>query len=170
MQILCNGDANGELVAHARGGVLSAGQTYTYQWYKKNVTTYQAIPSYTDSVAPNLGKDDYKVEVKDRSRIVNIAGKEFSLDHPSALAPTLTRQDMTCFGGNNGSIRTDVSGGVGGYKLYYKLKDDAVYGQPLSPQGSVFTLSPGRRKRRCADHHQPTLAGSGDKQYCCKAG
>lgn len=139
-QILCNGDANGVLVAHARGGVLSAGQTYTYQWYKKNSTTYQPIP-VTDSIATNLGTGDYKVEIKDKGRTVNIAEKEFSLSHPPVLATTLTKQDVTCFSGNNGSIRIVVSGGVGDYKLYYKKKDDAAYGQPLNPQGSVFTLN-----------------------------
>lgn len=138
--VLCNGDTNGELVAHARGGILEPGQVYTYQWYKKNGTAYQTIP-ITDSIAPNLGKGDYKVEIKDRSRIVNIAGKEFILNEPAVLASSLSKQDVTCFGGNNGSIRIEVSGGVGGYKLYYKLKDDAAYGQPLNPQGSVFTLN-----------------------------
>lgn len=139
-QILCNGNTNGELVAHAHGGVLESGQVYTYQWYKKNGAAYQTI-AVTDSIAPNLGLGDYKVEVKDRSRIVNIAGKEFSLNQPAVLATTLTKQDVTCFAGNNGSIRIEVSGGAGGYKLYYKLKDDAAYGQPLNPQGSVFTLN-----------------------------
>lgn len=139
-QILCNGNTNGELVAHARGGVLEPGQVYTYQWYKKTGTAYQTIP-VTDSIAPNLGTGDYKVEVKDRSRIVNIAGKEFILNEPAVLTTTLAKQDVTCFGDNNGSIRIEVSGGAGGYKLYYKLKNDAAYGQPLNPQGSVFTLN-----------------------------
>lgn len=139
-QVLCNGDTNAELVAHAHGGVLEPGQVYTYQWYKKNGTAYQTIP-VTDSIAANLGKGDYKVEVKDKSRTVNIAEKEFSLDHPAALATGLTKEDVTCFGGNNGSIRIEVSGGVGGYKLFYKKKDDVAYDQPIDPQGNVFTLS-----------------------------
>lgn len=139
-QILCNGNTNGKLVAHARGGVLSAGQVYIYQWYKKNGNTYQTIP-ITDSIAANLGKGDYKIEIKDKSRTVNIAEKEFSLDDPQVLSTSLTKEDVTCFGGTNGFIRIEVFGGVGGYKLYYKKKDDATYGQPLNPQGSIFTLN-----------------------------
>ncbi|GHV38827.1 hypothetical protein FACS1894179_02810 [Bacteroidia bacterium] len=139
--ILCNGDTNGELAAHARGGVLETGEQYIYRWYKKNGASYQPVPSYTDSIAPNLGTGDYKVEVKDRSRIVNIAGKEFILNEPAMLATTLTKQDVTCYGGNNGSIRIEVSGGVGDYKLYYKTVADPDYNAPLSPQGNTFTLS-----------------------------
>ncbi|MFV0329873.1 MAG: SprB repeat-containing protein, partial [Dysgonomonas sp.] len=140
-QILCNGDANGVLVAHARGGVLSSGQVYNYRWFKKIGNNYELLTSYTDSIAPNLGKGDYKVEVSDRSSIVNTTPKEFTLNEPSILSTTLTKQDVTCFSGNNGSIRIVVSGGVGGYKLYYKKKDDVAYSQPLNPQGNIFTLN-----------------------------
>lgn len=139
-QILCNSDTNGKLVAHAKGGVLGAGQVYIYQWYKKNGATYQTIP-VTDSIASNLGQGNYKVEVKDKSRIVNITTKEFSLTQPSILSTTLTKQNVTCFGGNNGSIQIDVSGGVGDYKLYHKKKNDAAYSQPIAPQDNTFTLS-----------------------------
>ncbi|MFT4072525.1 MAG: T9SS type A sorting domain-containing protein [Dysgonamonadaceae bacterium] len=137
--ILCYGDTNGELVAHAEGGVTDVGQGYTYQWYKKNGGTYQAI-AVTDSVASNLGQGDYKIEVKDKSRIANVVEKEFSLTQPSILSTSVTKQYVTCFGGNNGLIRIEVFGGAGGYKLHYKLKDDAAYAQPLDPQGNVFTL------------------------------
>lgn len=139
-QVLCNADTNGELVAHAHGGVLDAGQVYTYEWSKKNGSNYQLLDSYTDSIASNLPQGDYKVEVKDKSRTVNIAQKEFSLSHPPVLATTLTKQDVTCFGGNNGSVRIEVSGGVGGYKLYCKQKDDVDYGDPLNPQSNAFRL------------------------------
>jgi hypothetical protein len=140
-QILCNGDINGELTAHVNGGVLDPGQEYTCQWYKKNGSTYQSLDSYTDRIAANLGKGDYKVEVKDKSRIVNTQKKEFSLDEPPVLTATLVKQDVTCFGGNNGDIRIEVSGGAGDYKLYYKLKDDTDYNAPLSPQGNTFILN-----------------------------
>jgi hypothetical protein len=139
--VLCNGDTNGELVAHAHGGVLENGQIYSYQWYEKNGATFQPIPSCTDSIAPNLRKGNYKIEVKDRSRTLNIAEKEFELNQPPVLATSLTKQDVTCFGGANGSIQIEVSGGVGGYKLYYRQRDDAGYSQPIHPQGSVFTLN-----------------------------
>jgi hypothetical protein len=141
LQVLCEGDANGELVARARGGVLENGQAYSYQWYKKNGAGYQPLSSHTDSIAPNLGKGDYRVEVRDRSRIINTVEKEFTLNEPTALTASLVKQDVTCFGGNNGYIRIEVSGGAGAYKLYCKSKDDADYGQPLSPQGNIFALN-----------------------------
>ncbi|MCL1943218.1 MAG: T9SS type A sorting domain-containing protein [Candidatus Azobacteroides sp.] len=140
LPVLCNGDTNGELVAHAQGGVLDPGQVYDYRWYKKNGADYQAIPLYTDSIASGLGKGDYKVEVKDRSRVVNITEKEFSLSEPEALTATLSKQDVTCYGGDNGSIRVDVSGGAGNYSLYYKSRDDDDYSDPVSIPGNTFTV------------------------------
>ena len=127
LRVLCNGDKNAELVAHVLGGVLPTGQIYSYQWYIKDGVSYQPMATYTDSIAPNLGKGDYRIEIKDHSRIPNAITRDFSITEPQQLSTVLVKQDVTCFEKGDGFIEIQVAGGVGGYTLYYKKKNDASY-------------------------------------------
>jgi hypothetical protein len=140
-QILCNGDANGELVAHVSGGVLESGQHYIYRWYKKTGVSYQPIDR-TDSIASGLDRGDYKVEVKDRSRIENIAEQAFVLNEPAVLSTTITSQNVTCFGGNNGHIRIEVTGGTKPYNLHYRTGADGEWQtMQTNESDAVFVLN-----------------------------
>jgi uncharacterized protein (DUF2141 family) len=124
--ILCNGDANGELVAHASGGVLQNGQKYSYEWFKQNGGNYSST-GQTDSIASGLSAGIYKVVVKDEASPKNSVEKEFALTEPSPVTTVLSIRNVSCYGGSNGYIKIKTSGGTAGYTLFYKEKNDEDY-------------------------------------------
>ncbi|MBL4623803.1 MAG: fibronectin type III domain-containing protein, partial [Flavobacteriales bacterium] len=96
INVLCNGESNGSISLAPTGG----GSTYTYNWSTGGTT------SSVSGLAPTI----YTVTVY--SGICS-AAQSFSITEPSAITISiLAINNISCNGGNDGSIATNVTGGT----------------------------------------------------------
>lgn len=100
-EVLCNGGNDGSATVSATGGTVAG--DYTYEW--------STNPSQTTNTATDLVVGDYTVTVTDDNGCSVTA--EVTLIEPIALVPAvMVNQDVTCFGGNNGSATASATGGM----------------------------------------------------------
>lgn len=129
----CHGDSSGVLVARVNGGVPFMGQDlfYDFKWYQVVNGTDSLLVEQTDSILPGLGAGHYKVFIEDSSMPANsVESSIFHVEQPPLLVTQLTSGNISCFGSNDGFIHIQVSGGVGGYRMFYKNTDvDSVYSE-----------------------------------------
>jgi len=100
--ILCNGELTGEICANASGGT----GTLTYLWNDPG--------AQTTACATGLGAGTYHVTVTDDNGCQKIY-PNVVLTEPTPLVITEMHQDVTCFGGSDGTIAIIVSGGTPPY-------------------------------------------------------
>jgi gliding motility-associated-like protein len=99
--VTCYGGNNGTAWANANGGV----PAYTYTW--------NTIPAQVGVTATNLIAGTYSVTVTDIygcTRVTSVV-----VTQPSQLTGVTAATNVTCYGGNNGSIIATPSGGTGNY-------------------------------------------------------
>jgi gliding motility-associated-like protein len=94
--VLCNGAATGAIDLSVSGGV----PQYDYTW-----SSGQNTQDLT-----NVSAGTYSVTVKDANNCTATATA--TITQPTALVLTAIETDVFCFGGNDGSINTTVTGGV----------------------------------------------------------
>ncbi|MBI2968117.1 MAG: SBBP repeat-containing protein [Bacteroidetes bacterium] len=99
INVTCNGGNNGSITVNATGGVT------TYQYSNDNGFSYQ--PS---NVFNNLVPDTYSIVVKDANNCT--ATSTVILTEPGGISASTLQTDVTCNGGNDGSIVVLASGGV----------------------------------------------------------
>jgi hypothetical protein len=104
--VTCNAGTNGSIVVTAAGG----NGTYTYS--KDNGTTFQA-----SNIFSSLAAATYQVKVKDGNGCLSIA-TSVTINQPTAVTSANLKTDVTCNGGNNGSIVVTASGGSGAGYTY----------------------------------------------------
>ncbi|WGH76031.1 hypothetical protein P8625_02355 [Tenacibaculum tangerinum] len=121
--ILCNGQ-RGTITAFVKGGLSPSNGTYTVNIYKDGSATalktqYVAYSKYTESQTDfvDLLAGNYKIEVKDKYNVTKTA--TLNLSEPTALVtPTVTSfNNVSCKGGNDGTITVSMSGGTPPYTL-----------------------------------------------------
>ena len=104
--VQCNGLGNGSINVNTSGGTTN----YTYLW---NTT-----PSQTTSTANNLHAGSYTVTVTDANGCTNTLNA--TVYEPTVLAAAINHVDsVNCFGQNNGSITTTVTGGTPTYIYHW---------------------------------------------------
>lgn len=115
--ILCKGNTNGSLVAHASGGIpFTTGNPYYYNWKKQNSGgTYTAMPFQTDSIATLLATGWYAVNIQDANGIVLAQDSMFFLPEPTELTVSTSQINVTCSGLPDGSAGALASGGTPPY-------------------------------------------------------
>jgi gliding motility-associated-like protein len=97
----CNGSSNGSITASPGGGT----GPYTYRW----------LPSGgSGSVASGLAAGTYTCILTDTHNCQ--VQQSFVITQPSMLALSLTSTDVSCNGGNDGSIGANPLGGTSPYK------------------------------------------------------
>lgn len=101
----CFGSNNGQINVTATGG------TSPYL-YNINGSAYSSVNSFSNLV----GNTIYTTNVKDANGCI-VSHLEF-ISEPTQVAITASRNNVSCAGGNNGSINLNVSGGVSPY--YYQ--------------------------------------------------
>ncbi|MBS1772097.1 MAG: gliding motility-associated C-terminal domain-containing protein [Bacteroidetes bacterium] len=101
----CFGDNNGYAKVTASGGTTP----YTYSWNTSPVQTTQSISG--------LYSGTYVVTVTDSHNCV--AKDTISISQPIKLTTIRSKTDISCFGGNNGTVGVTVSGGVSGYSYIW---------------------------------------------------
>lgn len=96
----CYGDANGSAAVSVTSGV----GPFTYTWSTgATVTSIGGLPAGT-----------YTVNVKDNGTGCTVLGA-FTVNSPGPLAVSGIVTDVSCFGGNNGSVGISVTGGTPPY-------------------------------------------------------
>jgi SprB repeat len=100
---LCNADQTGKIVAVGNGG------TPTYQ-YSTDGTNF-----VTSGTFSNLSSGSYTVKTKDSRGCLN--SQNITVNQPTVLnaTPSITK-NVTCFGGNDGTINVLASGGTSPYQ------------------------------------------------------
>lgn len=96
---ICNGSSTGGIDLSVNGG------TFPYNYLWSNGTTSQ------DLTQASAGS--YSVMVTDANNCT--ATNNQTIGQPTALAVSLTKTDLQCFGDNSGSVTSSVSGGTPGY-------------------------------------------------------
>ncbi len=97
----CYGSNNGTATAIATGG----STPYTYSW--------NTSPTQTTATAINLTAGIYKVTITDSNGCTDTASTQVT--QPNPLTTSITKDDVSCNGGNNGSATAGITGGTAPY-------------------------------------------------------
>lgn len=111
----CFGGNNGTASVTATGGVPG----YTYTWLPQGTT---------GSSITGLSAITYSVQVKDANNCV--VKKDYTIAQPTVLYLTLSKTNVSCFGGSDGGVASLASGGSPPYS--YKWTPGNISGQKLS--------------------------------------
>jgi len=95
---LCNGGSNGSASVTVSGGTT----LYSYSW---NTT-----PPQTSQTATGLLAGTYSCTIRDANGCILVAAANLSA--PAVLTGNTTITDVSCFGGNSGTIQANVTGGT----------------------------------------------------------
>jgi hypothetical protein len=114
VNVLCNGDSNGSIDLSVTDGTPG----YTYLW--SNQVTTQDIGG--------LAADTYTVTITDANGCTITA--MYTITQPDALNLTGSATDVSCFGGNDGSIDLGISGGTAAYGIMWSNQEttEDIYG------------------------------------------
>jgi hypothetical protein len=110
--ILCNGDASGELSITATGGV----GAYAF--------TLNSLPSQQSNTFTHLSVGDYLLSIQDENGCD--ARERRTLSQPSRLQLTKTFSHPVCSYAQDGSMSVAVSGGVSPYTYSWNTGSDAA--------------------------------------------
>ncbi|GHT13544.1 hypothetical protein FACS189426_18610 [Bacteroidia bacterium] len=140
--ISCKGESDGEITANANGGIKNEDITappYKYSWYTVEEETENLIPGQSANVLSNIGAGKYKVVVIDYSSPSNEKEFYYTLTEPDIISVTYSTTAVSCYAGNNGSIKVNASGGTGPYNLFYKNENETAYTELHST--GAFTIN-----------------------------
>jgi hypothetical protein len=123
--VLCNGDANGSLIAHAIGGIpFNTGNPYIYTWKKKDASNnYVVLGSQTDSIVAGLTTGWYAVNIQDANGIVLAQDSTIFLPEPTLLQVSVDSINVLCYGDSSGSVTAHVTGGTLPYNYSWSTLD-----------------------------------------------
>ena len=112
VDVLCKGDTSGAIKITASGGTVSG--AYDYSWDNGE----------TDEDLTNIGAGTYELTVTDDHSCSSV--EFYTVNEPAnALSISVTSNDPTSFGGNDGEINVTPSGGIPGYTYSWTTSDGA---------------------------------------------
>jgi len=123
VNVNCNGGSTGSINLTVSGGTPG----YTYNW--SNGSTIQD--------PTNLAANNYTVTVTDASACTSTL--TITITQNTAITLTETHVNVSCNGGNNGSINLSVSGGVFGYS--YNWSNGSTLQDPSGLAANTYTVS-----------------------------
>lgn len=136
--INCYGSDEGELTAHAKGGVKNSGMPYIYTWYKQSESGLQELTQPNDSIIRNLETGTYKVKMTDANNISKLS-EPFVLVQPDSLSIRFETDRIGCAGNSRGRVKAFVSGGTAPYK-YQWLGMSGTKEETLVPSAGRYTV------------------------------
>lgn len=123
--VSCYGYADGELVAHAKGGrPYIAGHSYhpyQYEWFSINGGTLSPF-GVSDSIAIDRPSSWYRVKVTDRNGIIAWS-PDFKLIQPDPLTITFNTSELLCNGDANGTSTAIIAGGTPTYQYAWSTEE-----------------------------------------------
>lgn len=134
----CYGSDEGELTAHAKGGVRLTGMPYTYTWYRLTESTPQELTQPNDSVIGNLTAGNYQVKITD-ANLISITSAPFTLVQPEPLAIEFETDRVGCIDQTKGRAKAIVSGGTPPYK-YQWLGLTSTESETTVPEAGRYTV------------------------------
>ena len=126
--------SDGELTAIASGGVpldasANNGLDYYYTWKKETSSgVWTVLTDQTTDVASGLDTGNYAVNITDANgisvgtataNVITPVDVTYFLDQPDLLEVSLTKVDVFCYQGNDGSIDATITGGTGNYTIQW---------------------------------------------------
>jgi hypothetical protein len=126
--VTCNGGTNGSIAVVVTGG----SAPYQYQQAEAGAGAWGGTSTFVALAANN-----YPISVKDASGCIQTVYA--TVTQPTALALTYTETDATCVGANNGTITTNVTGGLAPY-TYNWIQNSS--GTTFSTSADLTNLSP----------------------------
>jgi hypothetical protein len=118
--VTCYGARDGMVTATVTGGTTA----YAYVWYSTSSGT--PITGQTSSVLTGRSPGSYYVRVTDANACSVTSGTS-TLTQPPVLLVSVSKTNVSCFGGANGTANASASGGNGGYQYYWTKGTPAVY-------------------------------------------
>ncbi|WP_131474502.1 T9SS type A sorting domain-containing protein [Flavobacterium sp. KMS] len=113
VDIKCFGEKTGALTIEAVGGTTP----YTYSWFNIVEGVETVIPLQTNSSLTGLVTGKYRIKLKDKFKEIYT---DYNITQPlNPLEATHSYTDVSCYGGNNGTITLDIKGGTAGYTVVY---------------------------------------------------
>ncbi|MCB9251429.1 MAG: M4 family metallopeptidase [Flavobacteriales bacterium] len=137
VNVLCFGNATGSIDLTVSGG--TAG--YTYNWTASNGGS---VPSgqVNSQDLTGLLAGDYKVTITDANNCTLVS--TITISQPaSAIASSIAKKDVDCFGNSTGSIDLSVSGGTGAYTYSWVASGGGSVPSGQNNLQDLSGLSPG---------------------------
>ncbi|MDY0201256.1 MAG: gliding motility-associated C-terminal domain-containing protein, partial [Tenuifilaceae bacterium] len=137
--VLCNGDATGQVTITASGG--TAPYTFTLLDNSNN-----AIATSTNGVFENVAfGNNYSISVVDDNACNQVLSSLFDINEPDPIVIDINSilvNSISCYGAANGEVSISASGGTG--DLYYMLTNAGLtIGGPQLGNGAFTGLSSG---------------------------
>lgn len=122
----CNGSNEGELVAHAKGGVPHVGGLpYIYRWYRFVESSPQEIQMPNDSILNGLTAGKYQVKITDANKIT-VLSAPFIMTEPDSLKIRFEARNIGCADGETGKIKAFVTGGTPPYRYQWNREGETT--------------------------------------------
>lgn len=148
--VACMGQSNGAIDITVTGGTAP----YTYVW-----------SSWANSQdLNNIPAGNYSVTVADANGCMNTLTRQVT--EPQVLTLDLTKEDILCFGDNNGSIATTVTGGTPPYS--YMWSDGATSSDILNQLAGNYQVTV-TDARGCTISSQETITQPAEIQISASA-
>ncbi len=131
VNVSCFGGNNGTITVTAAGG------TGPYEFSSNNGGSFTAAANPFTFTTLTAGP--YNIIVRDANFCTTVATL-VTLTQPSAVSLTTSQVNVSCFGGNNGTITVTAAGGIGPYQF---SKDNGVIFTPSANPFTFTTLTAG---------------------------
>ena len=109
--ILCHGDSSGEILINVTGG--SAPYDYVWRDNFNNVYDRNVGDVFNDGDLSNIPAGIYDLTVTDANNCITTFNIE--LTQPDDLLIDISKTDLNCYNGNDGTITVNTTGGVAPY-------------------------------------------------------
>ncbi|MEA3445372.1 MAG: SprB repeat-containing protein, partial [Bacteroidota bacterium] len=119
--VSCNGDCNGSATITANGGVLPY-EFRLYNYTVGNFGSFQNLGTFTD-----LCDGTYYIEVTDANGCTATTS-DFAVTEPSLLEVNYTSSPISCYGGADGTINLQITGGVFPFAYNWTYNGNAYAG------------------------------------------
>ena len=159
-EVLCFEEQTGELLAEVTGGypLNSVPSDFDYKWYEVNGTNTVLLNSSNlklDKIS-NLKAGNYRVVINDSKGATT--SKDFEIIQPSRIVTNIdSKQNVSCFEGNDGLIELSVSGGTPPYTYNWTSTTNTSF---TSTTKNISNLKKGEYKVVISDSNgcnQPEL-------------
>jgi len=137
--INCHGFDNGEIAAHAEGGIrLPNGLPYIYEWLIENEGVTQPVQQ-SDSIAIGLRTGTYRLRITDKNNIHKLSAP-FLLVEPDVLESQVTTTPVSCSAGADGTANALVKGGTLPYHYEWSTGDNTSSTVTRLIEGTYFVF------------------------------